>query len=106
MTPDGPQPGEVGVVLALGANLGDPLSTLAAAVDQLSEAPGLRVVAVSPVASTQPVGGPDQPAYLNAVVIARTTRSPGSVLSWLMTSSRPPAASARSAGARGRWTST
>src|SRR4051794_28996857 len=75
-----PEPDEVGVVLALGANLGDPLSTLAAAVDQLSRTPGLRVVAVSPVASTQPVGGPDQPAYLNAVVVARTTRSPGSVL--------------------------
>jgi dihydroneopterin aldolase / 2-amino-4-hydroxy-6-hydroxymethyldihydropteridine diphosphokinase len=75
-----PEPDEVGVVLALGANLGDPLSTLATAVDQLSRTPGLRVVAVSPVASTQPVGGPDQPAFLNAVVIARTTCSPGSVL--------------------------
>jgi dihydroneopterin aldolase/2-amino-4-hydroxy-6-hydroxymethyldihydropteridine diphosphokinase len=80
MSPADPEPAEVAVVLALGANLGDPLSTLAAAVDRLSSAPGLRVVAVSPVARTQPVGGPDQPVYLNAVVIARTTRSPRSVL--------------------------
>jgi dihydroneopterin aldolase/2-amino-4-hydroxy-6-hydroxymethyldihydropteridine diphosphokinase len=80
MSPADPEPAEIGVVLALGANLGDPLLTLTEAVDQLSAAPGLRVVAVSPVASTQPVGGPDQPVYLNAVVIARTTRSPGAVL--------------------------
>jgi dihydroneopterin aldolase / 2-amino-4-hydroxy-6-hydroxymethyldihydropteridine diphosphokinase len=80
MSPADPEPGEVGVVLALGGNVGDPLSTLAAAVDQLSEAPGLRVVAVSPVASTQPVGGPDQPPYLNAVVVARTTRTPYDIL--------------------------
>lgn len=70
----------IAVVLALGANLGDPLATMAAAVDQLAASPELDLVALSPVARTEPVGGPDQPAYLNAVVVARTTLSPSAVL--------------------------
>jgi dihydroneopterin aldolase/2-amino-4-hydroxy-6-hydroxymethyldihydropteridine diphosphokinase len=70
----------VSVVLALGANLGDPVRTLSEAVDALAASPGLEVVAVSPLARTEPVGGPDQPSYLNAVVIAQTTLTPQSVL--------------------------
>jgi dihydroneopterin aldolase / 2-amino-4-hydroxy-6-hydroxymethyldihydropteridine diphosphokinase len=56
------------------------VATLTAAVEQLAEAPGLDVVAVSPLALTEPVGGPDQPSYLNAVVVARTTLGPRAVL--------------------------
>lgn len=70
----------VSVVLALGANLGDPVSTLADAVDTLADADGLDLVAVSPLARTEPVGGPEQPAYVNAVVVARTNLTPQSVL--------------------------
>lgn len=58
------------VVLALGSNLGDRLELLQGAVDALADTPGLRVVGVSPVYETDPVGGPDQPDYLNAVVVA------------------------------------
>ena len=72
--------GSFPVVLALGANLGDPVATLSAAVEQLAAAPGLELVAVSPLARTEPVGGPDQPAYLNAVVLARTTLGARQVL--------------------------
>jgi 2-amino-4-hydroxy-6-hydroxymethyldihydropteridine diphosphokinase len=64
------------VVLALGSNLGDRLETLQGAVDALADTPGLRVVAVSPVYETDPVGGPDQPDYLNAVVLAEGRHSP------------------------------
>jgi dihydroneopterin aldolase/2-amino-4-hydroxy-6-hydroxymethyldihydropteridine diphosphokinase len=63
------------VVLALGANLGDPLTTLTEAVEALATVPGLAVTAVSPLSRTAPVGGPEQPPYLNAVVIAETTLS-------------------------------
>jgi dihydroneopterin aldolase/2-amino-4-hydroxy-6-hydroxymethyldihydropteridine diphosphokinase len=35
---------------------------------------------VSGLWETEPVGGPDQPAYLNAVVLARTTREPKPLL--------------------------
>lgn len=62
-------------VLSLGSNLGDRVATLAAAVRELSAVPGLDLVAVSPVVETDPVGGPDQPDYLNAVVLARVSVS-------------------------------
>lgn len=66
----------VPVVLALGSNLGDRASMLSGAVDALAAVPGLTLDAVSPVVETDPVGGPDQPAFLNAVVLAHSTRSP------------------------------
>ena len=53
-------------VLSLGSNLGDRLAHLQAAVDVL-RAFGLR--SVSPVYETDPVGGPEQEPYLNAVVL-------------------------------------
>jgi dihydroneopterin aldolase/2-amino-4-hydroxy-6-hydroxymethyldihydropteridine diphosphokinase len=60
------------VVIALGANLGSVQATLEAAVRQLAHVDGLRVTAVSDLFETDPVGGPEQPAYLNAVVLGRT----------------------------------
>ncbi len=72
--------GEVPVVLALGANLGDRLATLRAAVADLSRVGGLRIRAASPLVETDPVGGPDQPAYLNAVLLATTSLPPRGVL--------------------------
>ncbi len=57
-------------VLALGSNLGDRLGYLQGAVDALAGDPGLAAVAVSPVYETAPVGGPPQPDYLNAVLLA------------------------------------
>jgi dihydroneopterin aldolase/2-amino-4-hydroxy-6-hydroxymethyldihydropteridine diphosphokinase len=67
-------------VLALGANLGDRAGTLTAAVAELAGVPGIEVLAVSPVVETEPVGGPDQPAYLNAVVTIRSTLTPHALL--------------------------
>jgi len=60
------------VVIALGANLGAVQATLEAAVRQLADVDGLRITAVSDLFETDPVGGPEQPTYLNAVVLART----------------------------------
>ena len=57
-------------VVALGANLGDTAAALQHAVDALA-ASG-RVAAVSAVFRTAPVGGPEQPDYLNAVVLLDT----------------------------------
>lgn len=67
--------GSVDVVLALGANLGDPQATLRSAVTALDRVAGLQITDVSPLARTAAVGGPDQPDYLNAVLLARTTLS-------------------------------
>ncbi len=63
----------VAVVLALGSNLGDRLANLQGGVDALCAEPGLDDVAVSPVYQTAPVGGPEQPDYLNAVLTASTS---------------------------------
>jgi 2-amino-4-hydroxy-6-hydroxymethyldihydropteridine diphosphokinase len=68
------------VVLALGSNLGDRLELLQGAVDALADTPELEVLAVSPVYETDPVGGPDQPDYLNAVVVCSGPQSPRTVL--------------------------
>lgn len=68
------------VVIALGSNLGDRVAHLQAAVDALAAAPGMSVTAISPVYQTDPVGGPDQPDYYNAVLLARTTLPPAGVL--------------------------
>jgi 2-amino-4-hydroxy-6-hydroxymethyldihydropteridine diphosphokinase len=58
------------VVLALGSNLGDRLATMQAGIDDLAAAPGIALAAVSAVFETSPVGGPGQPDYLNAVLLA------------------------------------
>jgi 2-amino-4-hydroxy-6-hydroxymethyldihydropteridine diphosphokinase len=68
------------VVLALGSNLGDRLASLQGGVDVLCAGPGLFDVRVSPVYETAPVGGPAQPDYLNAVLVATTTLSARAVL--------------------------
>jgi len=62
--------------LALGSNLGDRLEYLQHAVAALDRAPGVRVAAVSRVYETAPVGGPEQDAYLNAVVAVDTELEP------------------------------
>ncbi|HSL11078.1 MAG TPA: 2-amino-4-hydroxy-6-hydroxymethyldihydropteridine diphosphokinase [Actinomycetota bacterium] len=58
--------------LGLGSNLGDRLTTLQRAVELLDGEPGIHVVASSRVWETDPVGGPPQPDYLNAVVRIET----------------------------------
>ncbi|WP_158374883.1 2-amino-4-hydroxy-6-hydroxymethyldihydropteridine diphosphokinase [Cellulosimicrobium cellulans] len=74
--PDAP----VEVVLAIGSNLGAAQDTLRDAVADLAAVPGLEVLDVSALARTAPVGGPEQPDFLNAVLIARTTLSPRDLL--------------------------
>lgn len=71
------------VVIALGSNLGDRGQTLADAVAALTALPGLTVTAVSDIVATEPVGGPDQPEYLNAVVLARSLLHPTDLLAEL-----------------------
>jgi 2-amino-4-hydroxy-6-hydroxymethyldihydropteridine diphosphokinase len=63
------------VLLALGSNLGDRADILQGGVDAIAAIPEVQVMAVSPVYETVPVGGPPQPDYLNAVLLARTSLS-------------------------------
>jgi 2-amino-4-hydroxy-6-hydroxymethyldihydropteridine diphosphokinase len=65
--------------LGLGANLGEPRIQLRQAVDALDDTGEL--VAVSPLYSTDPVGGPpDQDPYLNLVAELSTTATPDALL--------------------------
>ena len=57
-------------VIALGANIGNPKEQMDVAVALLKES--LEVSAVSSYFTTSPVGGPEQPDYLNAVCIAES----------------------------------
>ena len=66
--------------LGLGSNLGDRAGYLQGAVDALEAEPSVALVATSPVYETEPVGGPAQPPYLNAVVAVDTDVSPHELL--------------------------
>ncbi len=68
-------------VIALGANIGNPKENLDIAVALLKEATEL--IAVSSYHSTAPVGGPEQPDYLNAVCIIESDLSAAALLSLL-----------------------
>ena len=61
--------------LALGSNQGNRLVTLQGAVDALAETEDVDVAAVSGVFETDPVGGSQQPDFLNAVVVVVTLLS-------------------------------
>ena len=66
------------VYLALGANLGDRLASLQAAIAALST--WVQLQACSPVYQTEPWGYLDQPAFLNQVVSGETHLSPEDLL--------------------------
>lgn len=68
------------VVLALGSNMGDSAAILQGALDDLGAIDGLVLDRVSAVFETDPVGGPDQDAYLNAIVLGVTTLEPRELL--------------------------
>ena len=68
------------VVLSLGSNMGDSETILQEAVGYLADTPDLMLVDVSPVYQTSPVGGPDQPDFLNLVVVAESTLEPLTIL--------------------------
>jgi len=74
-------------VIAIGSNLGDRTAIFQTAVRALAEADGVEVTAISTPIETvavRPDGeDPDAPAYLNAVVLVRTTLAPRQLLALL-----------------------
>lgn len=78
---------EADAVIAIGSNLGDRVATFQAAVRALAEADGVEVTAISTPIETVAVKldgeDPDAPAYLNAVVLVRTTLVPRALLELL-----------------------
>ena len=70
--------------VALGSNLGEREEHLERALAALDSTPGVRVVAVSRVYETDPVGPPGQGAYLNAVAELETSLPPRPLLERLL----------------------
>jgi 2-amino-4-hydroxy-6-hydroxymethyldihydropteridine diphosphokinase len=61
--------------IGLGANLGDREATIRRAVEAIGAAPDTRVLLVSTLRETDPVGLVDQPKFLNGVARVETTAS-------------------------------
>jgi 2-amino-4-hydroxy-6-hydroxymethyldihydropteridine diphosphokinase len=70
--------------VGLGANVGNRRDNLDRAVELLARDPGIRVVAVSTVRETDPVGYVDQPRFLNAVAALDTDLAPRKLLDRLL----------------------
>ncbi|MDR0777096.1 MAG: 2-amino-4-hydroxy-6-hydroxymethyldihydropteridine diphosphokinase [Azonexus sp.] len=70
--------------VALGANLGDPASTIRAAFGALANLPASRVVRCSSLYRTAPVSLVNQPDFINAVALLDTTLTPAQLLAELL----------------------
>lgn len=64
------------IYIGLGSNLGDSAAEIQLAIDHLRQSDGVRVIAVSSLYQTPPMGPQDQPDYLNAVVELQSTLDP------------------------------
>jgi 2-amino-4-hydroxy-6-hydroxymethyldihydropteridine diphosphokinase len=64
--------------IGLGSNLGDRLQHLVEATNELTKRLG--ALELSPLYETEPVGGPDQDPFLNAVAVVETNAAPLAVL--------------------------
>jgi len=70
--------------IGIGSNLGDREGTIRTALERLGEIGCIRVVKVSGLRETDPVGFLDQPAFLNAVAELETTLAPRELLETLL----------------------
>ena len=71
------------IALALGSNLGDRVANLQGALDAMVASGILRDTATSRIYESEPVGGPEQGPYLNAVVEGWTELLPEELLAAL-----------------------
>ena len=68
------------VFLGLGSNLGDREANIRTAIDRLNRSPVIRVVKVSSLYESAPMGEPDQPDFLNAVAQVEADLEPADVM--------------------------
>jgi len=67
-------------VISLGANLGDARGTIRGAIQALAQTAGICLKAVSGLYGTAPVGGVEQPDFVNAIAIVETALDPQELL--------------------------
>jgi 2-amino-4-hydroxy-6-hydroxymethyldihydropteridine diphosphokinase len=72
------------VYVGVGANLGTPRETIAAALALLDQESDVELIAVSTLRETDPVGYEEQPRFLNGVVQLGTELSPQELLARLL----------------------
>jgi len=70
--------------IGLGANLGDPVAQLRAALAAIARLPSTCIVSVSSIYRSAPVGYLDQPDFYNAVVALDTRLAPQALLDALL----------------------
>ena len=70
--------------VALGSNLGDRHAALGAAVHAVGTLPGVRLMSVSTIRETAPVGPVPQGPYLNGMCAIETTLAPRALLDALL----------------------
>jgi 2-amino-4-hydroxy-6-hydroxymethyldihydropteridine diphosphokinase len=66
--------------LGVGSNLGDRARRIEEALERVAATPGIHAVVGSSLYETAPVGGPEQPWFLNAAARVETTLSPRALL--------------------------
>ena len=69
--------------IALGANLGSPITTLSAAIRKVACLPASRLIARSSVYRSCPLGPSRQPDYINRVILIETCLAPLALLNYL-----------------------
>jgi 2-amino-4-hydroxy-6-hydroxymethyldihydropteridine diphosphokinase len=70
--------------IGIGSNQDDPVRRVRDAFDELAALPSTRLAARSSLYRTAPVGGPDQPDFVNAVARVETALAPAALLQRLL----------------------
>ena len=70
-------------VIGIGSNIGDSVSTVRRAIDEIEATFDVDVYERSSLYRTRPVGGPEQDDYINVVVVMHCDRDPDRVLAGL-----------------------
>jgi len=78
--PPAPRTAHVGI----GSNQDDPVRQVRDALDELAALPSTRLAACSSLYRSAPVGGPDQPDFVNAVARLETALAPVALLQRLL----------------------
>jgi len=71
------------VFVGIGANLGDAAANVRSAIDALAASPDVKLIGVSSLYRTAPVGYVTQPDFINAVALVETRLSPRALLAEL-----------------------